>query len=437
LNGASKKFDSQPPRDAASTAALDEHLRGIAYRNGRGAALFLAGFTFVLWPTDWIVFYGLHDVQRTVVFVRLAIIGTALATWGLLSSRIGPRRPILILGGGGALLMGAIGWGLGTLGGADAPFIHLAYPAFFFSVLAPVRGWPRVALVGALWVALFAGFLGLHPEHRHHSMVFVMLSFTASLSAMVLAVGHLSFRILRQSFYQQVEIGELNDTLESRVREQTQDLRRLTAHLEHVQEEERARISRELHDELGQELTALHLALTLTQQRFAKDPQSIRANLGDLDALVLRTRTTTRNLVSDLRPRILDELGLGPAIEWLIRRTEERSSLQCKLETSGIDGLSKELSNVAFRIVQEAITNVVRHAQATRIDIRLARAPGALELSVRDDGVGIDLQKPPNGFGLLGIRERVSALRGELSLARADGGGTLLRAQLPLTQEAS
>jgi signal transduction histidine kinase len=371
-----------------------------------------------------------------VAFVRIAVIGIALITWALLSSKLGPRRPVLLLGVGGALLMMMIGWGLGTLGGADKPFIHLAYPAFFFSVLAPARGWPRALLVLSLLAAFFFGFLGLHPEHRHHSMVFVMVSFTASLAAMVLAVGHLSFRILRQSFHQSVEIGELNDTLESRVLEQTNDLRRLTAHLERVQDEERARISRELHDELGQELTALHLALTLTQQRFAKDPQSIRANLGDLDALVLRTRATTRNLVSDLRPRILDELGLGPAIEWLIRRTEQRSALVCCLETTALDQVPKELSSVAFRIVQEAITNVVRHAQATRIEVKLTRGPEALELTVRDDGVGIDGQKK-GGFGLLGIRERVSALHGELLLARADGGGTILRAQLPLKQEAS
>jgi signal transduction histidine kinase len=413
--------------------SLDAHLRGIAYRNGRGAALFLAGFCFVLWPTDWIVFHGMTSVQHTIAGVRIAVISSSLITWLLLRSSIGPRRPILILSIGGSLLMAVIGWGLGTLGGADRPFIHLAYPAFFFSVLAPVRGWPRVFMVVSLWVALLFGFLVLHPENRHHPMVFVMVSFTVSLSAMVLAVGHVSFRILRQSFYQSLEIGELNDTLESRVRAQTNDLRRLTAHLERVQDAERTRMSRDLHDELGQELTALHSTLTLTQQRFAKDPQSIRANLADLDALVQRTRITTRNLVSDLRPRVLDELGLEPAIDWLLRRTEERSELRCRLDAEGLAQLSPELSNVAFRIVQEAITNAIRHAQASHIDVVLRASPEGLQLSVRDDGIGIDLQKPPAGFGLLGIRERVSALSGELELLRAPEGGTLLRARLPLS----
>jgi signal transduction histidine kinase len=426
LNGTSKKFDSQ---------ALDDHLRGIAHRNGRGAALFLAGFTFILWPTDWIVFAGMRDVQRSVGFLRVAVVVISLGTWLLLKSRFGPRHPILFLGAGGSLLMAAIGWGLGTLGGAEQPFIHLVYPAFFFSVLAPVRGWPRVYLVVSLWVALLAGFLGLHPEHARHPMIWVMISFTISLAAMVLAVGHLSFRILRQSFFQSLEIGELNDTLESRVREQTDDLRRLTAHLERVQEDERARISRELHDELGQELTALHLSLTLAQQRYAKDPQSIRANLVDLLALVQRTRTTTRNLVSDMRPRLLEELGLIAAIEWLIRRTEERSRLSCRLDAAGLDQLPPEVASVAFRVVQEAITNVVRHAQATSIHVSITREADRLAICVSDDGVGIDLDRPPAGFGLIGIRERVSALSGQLELGRGPRAGTVLRARLPLPQK--
>jgi signal transduction histidine kinase len=410
---------------------LDEHLRGIAYRNGRGASLFLAGFVLVLWPTDWLVFHGMNDVIRMVAFVRTAVILTALATYALLSSRLGPKRPILMLGIGGSFLMALIGWGLGTLGGADRPFIHLAYPALFFSVLAPVRGWPRVVLVISLSLALFIGFLGFHPENRHDPMVWVMISFIISEAAMIIAVGQLSFRILKQSFYQQREIRVLNDTLESRVREQTNDLRRLTQHLENAQVEERARISRELHDELGQELTALHLALTLAQQRYARDPQLIKANLSDLEALVQRTRATTRNLVSDMRPRLIEELGFGAALEWLIRRTEERSQLKCNVDANGLERIPPELGAVAFRIVQEAVTNVVRHAQARTLDVTLHYEKDALSLSVSDDGVGIDLAKPAAGFGLLGIRERVSSLQGLLELGPRPGGGTVLRARFP------
>ena len=174
-------------------------------------------------------------------------------------------------------------------------------------MLAPVRIYARIALVGALAVALIAGFLVPHPQYWRDPLTTLSLSFVASLVALVVAVGHLSFRIMRQSFYQSLELerastelADLNETLESRVHEQTRDLRRLTDHLERAREDERTRISRELHDQLGQELTALHLALALSAQRFAKDPKSISGNLEEMSALLKRTQSTTRNLVTEI-----------------------------------------------------------------------------------------------------------------------------------------
>src|SRR5206468_12710002 len=155
------------------------------------------------------------------------------------------------------------------------PDLHLAWSSLFFTVLAPVRIAERTLLVASVALALVAGFLVPHPQYLGQPMTTLALSFVASLTALVVAVGHLSFRIMRQSFYQSVELerastelADLNETLESRVREQTRDLRRLTDHLERAREDERTRISRELHDQLGQELTALHLALSLSTQRF-------------------------------------------------------------------------------------------------------------------------------------------------------------------------
>jgi len=295
LNEVSKKFDA--------------HLRSVAFRNGRGAALFLAAFCAALWPTDLLVFRRMPEMQSTINWLRVAVIGTALAVHLIMRTRLGPRFPTLLLGIGGAIVMYAVGWGFGEIGGPDRPWIHLAYPALFFSVLAPVRIGARIALVTALALALCSGFLLPHRQYWHDPLTTLSLSFVASLVALVVAVGHLSFRIMRQSFYQSVELerastelADLNDTLESRVREQTRDLRRLTDHLERAREDERTRISRELHDQLGQELTALHLALSLSTQRFARDPKSIAGNLEEMTALLKRTQATTRNLVTELRP---------------------------------------------------------------------------------------------------------------------------------------
>ena len=183
LNDASKKFD--------------EHLRGVAYRNGRGAALFVAGFTAALWPTDLVVFHRMPELQSTINWLRVAVIGIALAIHLIMRTRIGPKHPTLLLGAGGALVMYAIGWGFGEIGGPDRPWIHLAYPALFFSVLAPVR------LRRARRARQRAGagaVLGLplpHPQYWHDPLTTLSLSFVASLVALVVAVGHLSFRIMR------------------------------------------------------------------------------------------------------------------------------------------------------------------------------------------------------------------------------------------------
>jgi signal transduction histidine kinase len=432
LNDASKKFD--------------EHLSGVAYRNGRGAALFVAAFCAALWPTDLIVFRRMPEMQHTINWLRVAVIGSALAVHLLMRTRLGPKRPTLLLGLGGALVMFAIGWGFGAVGGPDRPWIHLAYPALFFSVLAPVRLRERIALVTVLAIALVSGFLIPHPQYWHDPLTTLSLSFVASLVALVVAVGHLSFRIMRQSFYQSLELerasselADLNETLESRVREQTRDLRRLTDHLERAREDERTRISRELHDQLGQELTALHLALSLSAQRFAKDPKSIAGNLEEMTALLKRTQTTTRNLVTELRPALLDELGLRAGIEWLIKQTEQRSEVRCSLEAGALSELSPDLSTVAFRIVQEALTNVVRHARAKQVEVRLAVRGRALELAVSDDGIGLPMDGRPSGFGLIGIRERVATRAGRMQLGARAGGGTVLSVTLPFaapTEEA-
>ena len=421
MNEASKKFD--------------EHLRGVAYRNGRGAALFVAGFTAALWPTDLVVFRRMPELQTTINLLRIAVIGIALTIHLLMRTRLGPRKPTLLLGIGGACVMFAIGWGFGAIGGPDRPWIHLAYPALFFSVLAPMRIGARFALVGVLAVALCSGFLLPHPQYWHDPLTTLSLSFVASLVALVVAVGHLSFRIMRQSFYQSLELerastdlADLNETLESRVREQTRDLRRLTDHLERAREDERTRISRELHDQLGQELTALHLALSLSTQRFARDPKSIAGNLEEMTALLKRTQATTRNLVSELRPQLLDELGLQAGIEWLIRQTEQRSEVRCTLDADALSELSPDVSTVAFRIVQEALTNVVRHARAKKVEVRLAVRERALELAVSDDGIGLPMDQRPNGSRTRSASANASRRGpGRMQLGARAGGGTVCR----------
>jgi signal transduction histidine kinase len=158
--------------------------------------------------------------------------------------------------------------------------------------------------------------------------------------------------------------------------------------------------------------------------------------LTELEALLKRTHQTTRNLVTELRPPMLAEMGLPAALDWLARQTD-RAGVSCDVVSDGCDGLPIDQAAVTFRIVQEALTNVVRHAHASRAEVEVTTREGQLSITVSDDGIG-----PPNGkqrrngFGLLGIGERVAALAGRLELRPRVGGGTTLAALLPLTSGA-
>ncbi len=412
MKPASRNFDSGSVDSGARAnveTALDEHLRRMAYRNGKPATLFLLAFTVAAWPTDAWVFRHMPDVRHTVTGLRSAVVVCCLLTYLLLRTRLGPRHAIWFLGGCGSLLMASIGYCLGGLGGPGTLWIHLAYPSLSFSILAPLRFGGRVLLVFSMTIALSVGALVPYPAHWHDPFVFVMISFVFSMAVMVSAVGHLSFRILRQSFYQSLALENA----------------------ERTREEERTRIARELHDELGQELTAMNLSLALTQQRFERDPPSIKSNLQELDALLKRTHQTTRHIVTELRPPMLDSLGLGAALEWLARHTQ-RNGVLCALNAEGIEHLSTETSAVTFRIVQEALTNVVRHAHASRADVTVVARARRLAITVSDDGVGPPTKTARQGFGLLGIKERVATLAGRLDLRARPGGGTTLAVILPL-----
>ncbi|MBI2389154.1 MAG: sensor histidine kinase [Deltaproteobacteria bacterium] len=391
---------------------LQAHLRAIIHRSGRTLALFLACFGVLRLP----VWGGLTELGTPQSVLRISVVTLQLATYALMRTRFAERRPLIALAPGALLIMVVSGFEAGKLGDAQHPWIFLSFPSLCLTVVAPVGLGQRIFIVAFGLLGLLAGFLVPHPEYLALPMTRTMLGFAFVVGVMVTAVGHVTYRVTRQSFHQSLalerastELSTLNATLETRVREQTSELRRLADHLESAREDERTRISHDLHDELGQELTALHLGLSLTRERFTRDPKSIEGNLADLTALLGRTRTTVRRIVTELRPRLIDDLGLQASVEWLIRETEQRSQLRCRLSASALEDLPGEVSADAFRIVQEALTNVVRHAEAKNVDVRLdVRGPG-LEIEVADDGVGIRKNVGSTGVGLIGIRERASA----------------------------
>jgi signal transduction histidine kinase len=223
---------------------------------------------------------------------------------------------------------------------------------------------------------------------------------------------------------------------EEHLRNSEENLRALAARLHSVREEEWTRIAREIHDELGQALTGLKMDLTWVAKKLLPDQKTLTAKTRSMFDLIDGTIQSVRKIATRLRPEVLDELGLAPAVEWQAREFQKRSGIRCKvaLAADASAAFDRERSTAAFRIFQELLTNVARHADATRVDISMRLESGALVLQVEDNGVGIDesAMSSPKSLGLLGMRERVLPFGGEVEITGAKGQGTRVRVSIPL-----
>jgi signal transduction histidine kinase len=210
-------------------------------------------------------------------------------------------------------------------------------------------------------------------------------------------------------------------------------LRALTAHLQGIREEERKRVAREIHDELGQALTAIKLDLaSLVRELPAGQGQEKKGE--SILTLVDQAIQVVRRISTELRPGILDDLGLVAAVEWAVREFETRTGTKCRVDLPAADiTLDQERDTAIFRIVQETLTNVARHANATQVDVLLKIDDGEVTLEVRDNGRGITDEQLAAGksLGILGMRERAHLLGGTLSVIGVPGKGTVVRVRIP------
>ena len=228
----------------------------------------------------------------------------------------------------------------------------------------------------------------------------------------------------------------LRKQAEDDLKRQQQELRELSARVLEAREEEKTRIARELHDELGQLLTALKMDLAWLRERLPADAE-LNARAAEMGALLDRTVGSTRRISADLRPLMLDDLGLADAAAWLVEDFCKRYPVQCKISMADAEALgrvTKAVGTAVYRAIQEALTNIARHAQAKNAWVVLNVVGDDLHLEVEDDGRGIaaqDLAKS-RSFGLKGMRERIAFLGGSLDIAAAPRGGTRMRLRVPL-----
>jgi PAS domain S-box-containing protein len=221
---------------------------------------------------------------------------------------------------------------------------------------------------------------------------------------------------------------EYEDALKASQRE----LRELSARVLEAREDEKARIARELHDELGQLLTALKMDLGALREQL---PRELQPRAAEMSALLDRTVTSTRRISADLRPLMLDDLGLADAAAWLVDDFAKHSGIACRIELpEDFPPVSKPIGTAVYRAIQESLTNIARHSGAQSAWVALAIANGALQVEVEDDGRGIapDDMAKAKSLGLRGMRERVAFLGGSLEVARAPRGGTRVKLSVPL-----
>lgn len=221
---------------------------------------------------------------------------------------------------------------------------------------------------------------------------------------------------------------------EEELKKSRRQLRELASYLESAREKERTRIAREIHDELGQALTGMKMELHCCIQRLPKDDPLLVERAKKLLELIDESVHLVQRISSELRPGLLDNLGLSAAIEWQAAQLRDRTGVKCDFISEPEDILLDQTRSTAlFRIFQETCTNIARHAKATKVEIMLKETPEEVELRISDDGKGITEKEisNPKSFGLMGIKERVLSLGGKVEIFGAENKGTTVRVRIP------
>ncbi len=249
----------------------------------------------------------------------------------------------------------------------------------------------------------------------------------------------LGLAVAAGSIYRISRLEQRFETQRNRAEAAERELRGLSQQLVKAQEEERRSISRELHDEVGQMLTAQRMEIrNLKQLRSAPEEQFL-AHLEATAQLSEEALRAVRNLAMGLRPSMLDDLGLGPAVEWQAREFSRRFGVPVTVQLEGpLDTLPDQHRTCVYRVVQEALTNCARHAKAKEIRVSVHGSEAGLAMTIQDDGIGFSAAEcRGRGLGLIGIEERVRELGGRFSVFSQPGKGTVLSAEVPLKQKAA
>jgi signal transduction histidine kinase len=435
-------YRSTPPEEEVRIA---ETARRQTLRLVKPLILVACTVGLLWWPFDLLLYSP--DVVRVFAFWRAIVLVYCVAYYATCERWSFARRyPALYATAAGAAVTFVVAASLGTLG-------TLLKPWFASLLLTPVMSFPflvtpRVRLAGTSVVAAAAllGFFGFSNADRGPADVGTATGLMAFSVAVSTFAGHAIYHLFRISVLQAESLARRSEELEmlsSRLTEtveaRTAELRALTAYVESLRETERATIARDLHDELGQLLTGMRMELDMAERARSRG-DDLQPRHQNLVRLLDATLASTRSILAHLRPRILDDFGLVPALDWLVTDAHTRSGLEIQFSADPEDlDVRGDTATSVFRILQESLTNALRHSGARTIHMRIRREPGELLGSVTDDGIGLpppSARRPFSG-GLLGMRERAASLGGTLDIAAPPEGGTRVSVRLPFSPEAS
>ena len=319
----------------------------------------------------------------------------------------------------------------------------------FWQVLGPIFRWdpdqrrregyaflrdvvfPRRAAVTAI-AARIDDINEQQLEAGNYRVDFLLSEFQRQMAMIVLAALLLGLGMAAFSTWKILGLERRANAQYQEVVEARQQLEQLSARLVQVQEDERRKLSRDLHDEVGQALSAVLVELrNFSAESAIRSDQQSAGHVETVRTLVENSVRVVRNMALLLRPSMLDDLGLVPALRWQAREVSKRTSMEVSVAAElASDDLPDEFKTCIYRVVQEALHNCSGHAHATRVQIRVQQQPTRLALSIQDDGQGFDVRQT-KGLGLLGIEERVARLGGKCEIHSEPGSGTILAIELP------
>lgn len=321
----------------------------------------------------------------------------------------------------------------------------------FFDMLQPVMQWnaterarlgyefmqnsllPRRMLIVQL-ADQISRFNQQQMEAGNHEVSNLFADFRRGLQVMLAVTLAIGLAVAGGSMYRILRLEKLSQQRFQEVLQARTELRSLSARLVEAQETERRAISRELHDEIGQAVSALSLAIGNVAARISPGTiQESKEQLATIRQIAERTVAAVRDMSLLLRPSMLDDLGLIPALEWQAREVSRNSDIQVIVHAESVpEELADEQKTCIYRVVQEALRNVTRHAHATKVEIWLAQNDGCLHLTIHDNGQGFFPERE-KGVGVLGMQERVRRLNGTFQLDSEPGRGTTVNVDLPVT----